>query len=172
MLERINIILGISLKVILLWGFLSLFNATKVIKIDNLINDSLYQDNQDFSNFTTKYKILAIYYPQNVINPTYFDNKIAKKPKVEKDDEFNYRKSLIEDQVKLARSHGIFGFGIVYNWMNSLKFNEEILNLFSYDHMNNFPFFLLISDDLNFVQQNKSFLNKKLDFFISRLWLF
>ena len=74
MLDLVFTIFGFSFKILVLYVFLSLFNVSKVIKIDNLINESLYQDNQDFSKFTTKYRILAIYYLQNIISPTDLDN--------------------------------------------------------------------------------------------------
>lgn len=60
MLDLIYTIFVFSVKIMVLYGFLSLFNLSKVIKIDNLIKESLYQDDQDFSKFTTKYKILLI----------------------------------------------------------------------------------------------------------------
>lgn len=147
MLNTINIIFGISIKIILFCGFLSLFNINKVINIDNLINESLYQDNQDFSKFSTNYKILAIYYLQNFRNFTgakLFEGKKTSKSSFEEDKEYNSRKSLILEQVKLAKDHGIFGFGMVYNMMNNQKFNEEILNSFSSDNMNNFLSLLLL----------------------------
>ena len=57
----------------------------------------------------------------------------------------NLNKSLIKEHVKLAKNHGIYGFGIVSNIKTGLKFNEEVLNLFSSQNMNNFPFFILIN---------------------------
>ena len=120
-----------------LFGFLSLFNLSKVIKIDNLIKESLYQDDQDFSKFTTKYKILTIFYLQNIIGTKDMIN-------IKKNEDINFNKSLIKEQVKLAKKHGIYGFGIVYNITNGLKLNEEVLNLFSAENMDNFPFCILI----------------------------
>ena len=129
-----------------LYGFLSLFNISKVIKIDNLIKESLYQDNQDFSKFTTKYKILTIYYLQKIISTKDLDNTKKTKFFSEKNEEIiNFNKSLITEQVKLAKNHGIYGFGIVYDIIYGMKLNEEILNLFFSENMNNFPFFILIN---------------------------
>ena len=165
MLNRINIIFGYSIKIILFCGFLSLFNINKVINIDNLINESLYQDNQDFSKFSTNYKILAIYYLQNFTNFTgakLFEGKKTSKSSFEEDKEYNSRKSLILEQVKLAKDHGIFGFGIVYNMMNNQKFNEEILNSFSSDNMNNFPFFIIINNNERYEGENQDLLNKNI----------
>ena len=159
MLDSINIIFVISLKIGLFFCFLSLFKITKVINIDNLINESSYQENQDFSKFSTKHKILAIYYPQNLINNTntkYFLDKKTSKTLNQEDEEFNLKKSLISEQVELAKNHGIFGFGIIYDIMNNQKNNDEILNLFSSDNMNNFPFFIIINYNIQNDQQNQN----------------
>ena len=51
--------LPILIKFCIFYILLSLINEGKVIKIDNIINDSLYQENIDFSSFETKYKVLA-----------------------------------------------------------------------------------------------------------------
>ena len=165
MLNRINIIFGISIKIILFCGFLSLFNIHKVINIDNLINESLYQDNQDFSKFSTDYKILAIYYPQNFTNiidtKLYIDKKTTKSL-IQKHEEYNSKKSLILQQVKLAQNHGIFGFGIVYDMITNHKFNDEILNLFSSDNMNNFPFFIIINYNDKYERESQNLLNQKI----------
>ena len=64
---------------------------------------------------------------------------------IKKNEGINLNKSLIKDIVKLAKNHGIYGFGIVSNIMTGFKFNEEVLNLFSSQNMNNFPFFILIN---------------------------
>ena len=53
--------LSILIKFCIFYIYLSLINEGKVIKIDNIINDSLYQVNLNFSSFETKYKVLAIY---------------------------------------------------------------------------------------------------------------
>ena len=137
MLDLIYTIFVFSVKIMVLYGFLSLFNLSKVIKIDNLIKESLYQDDQDFSKFTTKYKILTIFYLQNIIGTKDMIN-------IKKNEDINFNKSLIKEQVKLAKKHGIYGFGIVYNITNGLKLNEEVLNLFSAENMDNFPFCILI----------------------------
>ena len=165
MLNIIYIIFEISIKIILLCWFLSLFNINKVINIDNLINETLYQDNQDFSKFSTNYKIISIYYPQNFTNFTgtkLFVGKKTSKSIIQEDEEYNSRKSIIIEQIKLAKNHGIFGFGIVYNIMNNQKFNEEILNLFSSDNMNNFPFFIIININDKYEGENQNLLNQNI----------
>jgi len=143
-------------KFILFIILLDVFNKGREIKIDNLINEQLYRENLDFSKFTTKYKILAIYYPQYYINALDFINKKTTKYIIKKDEIINLRKLLIKKQVTLAKMHGIYGFGIVYDVMNSIKFNEDIFDLFNSNNMLNFPFCIIINSDSKHYQQNKN----------------
>ena len=131
-------------KIVLFYSFVSLINFRKVINIDNLINESLYQDNQDFSKNETNFKILAIYFPLYYNEKFDLANKMDKF-EMSKNEEININKSIIEQQVKLAKNHGIFGFGIVYNIINEIYINEAILNIFMNDNLNSFPFFIINS---------------------------
>jgi hypothetical protein len=160
MFDSIITIFVFSVNIITLYGFLSLFNISKVIKIDNLIKESLYQENQDFSQFTTKYKILALCYLQNFIITQDLVNLEKTKFLIKKNEGINLNKSLIKDIVKLAKNHGIYGFGIVSNIMTGFKFNEEVLNLFSSQNMNNFPFFILIN-------YNETYIIEALNIFVN-----
>ena len=145
----------ISAKIFLLCAFLSFINIIKVIKIDNLYNESVYQNNHNFSKFDTKYKVLAIYYPINSNDTNYYiDKNISQSLIKEKEEINNLNKSLIEKQVKLAKDHGVFGFGIVYNWMLNSKLNEELFNLFFYEDINNFPSFIIFNSIDNYKIQN------------------
>ena len=66
--ENFQTKLQISFRIIFLCVLLSFINVTKVIKIDNIINQKFYQNDCDFSNFETKYKVLALFFPQQSIN--------------------------------------------------------------------------------------------------------
>ena len=134
--------LPILIKFCIFYILLSLINEGKVIKIDNIINDSLYQVNLDFSSFETKYKVLAIYYTDYVINKA----------------DIIDRNSLIDKQVKLAKNHGIYGFGIVYNWINNKTYNEAMLNLLNQIDQMKFPFFIILNCDPNDNNQKNIFL--------------
>ena len=172
MLDLIFTIFGFSFKILVLYGFLSLFNLSKVIKIDNLIKESLYQDDQDFSKFSIKYKILALYYLQNVIKTIYLDNTKKTKFFSKKNEEININKSLIKEQVNLAKNHGIYGFGIIYDIMNGIKLNEEILNLFSSEKMENFPFFLLFNYNESYNMEDLTiFINGTIKYLISENYI-
>ena len=116
-------------------------------------NESLYQNNQDFSQYQTKYKFIAIYYPDNnrsLINHNEEINNV------------NIYK-LIEEQINLAKSHGIFGFGMIYQWLNYDYINNNILNYISYVDKLNFPFFIILNEYFKYQFQNTNYLeeNKK-----------
>jgi hypothetical protein len=53
--------------------------------------------------------------------------------------------------------------------MNSRKSNEEILNLFSSDNMNNFPFFIIFNFNGEFAHTNQNLLNQNITFDINAL---
>ena len=125
-----------------------------MIIIDNVINESDYQDDINFSNFETKYKIVTIYYP-----PIRYFNK--NRTKSEFDKSYNSYKLLIKKQIHLAKNHGIFGFGIIHN---CLKSNEEIFNLFTYEEDITFPFFIILDCNSYKIYQNNKYLNQNITY--------
>ena len=125
-------------------------NNPRIITINNLVNEQLYQNNQDFSKFKTKYKIIAIYYPQTY-NNSYVNNMT--RPIIQKTDDNKQGKSLIEQNIILAKNHGIYGFAFVYNWLDDFQMYEEIFNLFSYNYRINFQFFLILNFNMNCYNQ-------------------
>ena len=120
-------------------GILFINYNNNIIKIDNLINESFTQDNQDFSQYNQNHKFIALYYSDtnNSINNYYKLNKNINNDK------------MIEEQIKLAKSHGIYGFGIVYNLLNYYTLNSTILNLFSNIIKVNFFFCVILNVELN-----------------------
>ena len=122
---KIKLFFEINIKALIFVTFFLLYNKTKVIKIDNIINEPLYQDNINFSYFNNTCKILAIYYHEN-----------------------KFSKTLIENQTKLAKDHGIYGFGIVYNLLMEVELNENILNFFAYENELNFGYFIILNYNL------------------------
>ena len=131
--------LFIFIKMIFFFEFLSYIKDNQIIKNDNLINESLYQTNQNFTNSNPNYKIIAIYYPDFNINK--FNNKET--------NQIINNSILIEKQIELAKNHGLFGFGIMYNYLNSYNINYNALNCISKVNQINFPFFIIINNNIN-----------------------
>jgi len=128
----------IIIRLLIIGTILLKIKNNKVITIDNLINETYYQDNQDFSKFNQTHKIIALYYPYN--------NKSINRYYNLKNDINNSK--LIEKQIELAKNHGIYGFGIIYDWLNIYSFNDTILNLFSYINKLNFSFFMVFNEQI------------------------
>ena len=121
------------------------------IDTDNIISE--YENNIDFSNFSTDIKVIALYLPQfhsikendkwwgkgftewvNVKKciPHYRGHHQPRKP----GDFVDYlgyyeliNPNVIKKQVELAKSHGIYGFGIYYYWFSGKRLLEKPLNI-------------------------------------------
>ena len=77
----------------------------------------------------------------------------------------NFTKTdIIKNQIKLAKSHGIFGFAINYYWFSGKKLYDEPINIFLENKDINFPFFLIWKNDkyeLNPNHKNNSIIIKQ-----------
>ena len=149
-------LLKFKLKIILFFINLNIINITKIIKIDNLINEVVYQNELNFSQYKTNHKILAIYYPDNN-NKSIYKKEFQLLP--DKKEEINIYRTFVNKQIEIAKNHGIFGFGIVYNLIKENNFNEAIIDSFI-RNLDNYPFFIIFNNK-DYKQKNSSFLNKK-----------
>ena len=174
---RIIIFLKIIYFFILLYfNKINIFNKNIIIEIDNKINDILYENDLDFSKYSTNIKIIAVYYPEylitdniyhnnNTINewkiinnakPLFNEHKQPRKP----DYKYTYFENksnlskLIKRQVKLAKNHGIYGFGINYFWFSGEIYCDELINVFINDKEMKYPFFLIWKNDNLFLNVN------------------
>ena len=131
----------------------------KKVDLNNKINITLYEENLNFSSYSTSIKSIALYFPDLNYNNKYLFN-------YKKNNEFISYSSImkkIKKQIELAKSHGIYGFAIFYNFYNKL-FNL-ILNFFLDNKEINFPFFLIWKNDYINILLNyslkKAFFNKQ-----------
>ena len=143
------------------------FESIKEIEINNQINVSKYENNIDFSKYSSDIKIIAIYEPIYYYDkrngeyndksfniweivkgakPLYKGHHQPRKP----GDSTNYlqyynlmNSEVIKKQVNLAKSHGIYGFGIYYYWINGKIIYDKPLNIYLENKDINFPFFLI-----------------------------
>ena len=138
------------------------------IDIDNYFNFSVYEENLDFSDYSTDVKVIALYFPrfQNIseyfkglkislnewknINITTLTSNLSYHyPRIPGDqlEYLGYYDCRDEDtiikQVELAKSHGIYGFGIFYYWFSGKKFLEKTADLFIEKKKIDFPFMLI-----------------------------
>jgi hypothetical protein len=163
-------------------------NKEKIIEIDNKINETLYEDDIDFSQYSTKIKAIAIFFPQFIYmknNYTYNDKSLNEWKNIENAKPiFNLHKQprnlnrkykniiinnfskieYIKLSVKLAKNHGIYGFAIIYYWFSGKVLYDEPINIFLNNKEINFPFFLIWKNDkyeLNPNHKNNSILIKQ-----------
>lgn len=151
----------IIIKIIMFNIILEIINKKRIININNKINESIYQEDLDFSKYETDYKTVVIYYPPNSFTEARTFDNINKSESKNNKYEINYYKTLIKHHIELAKSHGIFGFGISYNCK---ILNEEIFYLFAFDHEINLPFFIILNNYWKYEQQNKNSLIQNINY--------
>ena len=171
MINKEIILLIIFLKIIIIFFLLSFKNINSFIKkniveIDNLINETLYENDLDFNKYKANVKAIAIYFPQFVYLKEHFifNNMMFKEWEIiervkplfkghhqprKKDKKYfniqikNFSKiEFIKKQIKLAKNHGLYGFGIIYFWISGHKLFNEPINIFIKKEID-FPFFLI-----------------------------
>ena len=138
------------------------------INIDNCYNFTQYEENIDFSEYSTNVKTIALYFPRfqniserfrglkivlnewkNINITTLTSNMSYHYPRVPGDqlEYLGYYDCRDEDmvlkQVELAKSHGIYGFGIFYYWFSGKAFLDKTADLFIESNKIDFPFMLI-----------------------------
>ena len=159
-----------------------IIDCRKEVILDNKMFEHEYEDNTDFSEYLPNIKALAIYIPtfyyENEKN-TLIDeaNKVWKNIKEAKPlftSHYQPRKPIkkgkylgyynlnnikvIEKQIKLAKSHGIYGFGIYYYWIDGEILFDYPLKLILNIEIE-FHFFLIWKNDY-FINNKKKKFNK------------
>ena len=157
---------------IILFIILVIFISKKNIEIFEIDNEiSLFEKNIDFSNSSTDIKTIALYLPQfhsikendqwwgkgftewtNVKKavPLY---KGQHQPRIPGDNYgyLNYynltNPDSIKKQVELAKSHGIYGFGIYYYWFSGKRLLEKPLDIIINHKEINFKFLLIWANE-------------------------
>lgn len=148
-----NFIKVIIIFIILISIFFLLNNSYN--EYDNKINNLIfYENNIDFSNYSTDIKAIAIYLPNFYsYNETYYfyykdnDTLVSQKNIASKVIEKNYKnnyelKLVLEKQIELAKSHGIYGFAIYYYWFSGKTIFDAPLN-YIYKNEKNFHYLLI-----------------------------
>lgn len=124
------------------------------LNLDNKLEDYQYENNIDYSLYSTKIKSIAIYFPnchldyylklissskqENISNKPLkyyekikdYENKeiISEDKPILWNDYYEY--NFISKQIKLAKTHGIYGFGIYIYWFSGNYFFDKYINQF------------------------------------------
>ena len=150
--------------------FLLFMNKSEIyIENDNKLSE--YEENIDFSKYKTDIKVIALYLPQfheieennkfwgkgftewvNVkkCNPRFKGHNQPRVP----GDKYGFLSyyhlddlEVIESQINLAKSHGIYGFGIYYYWFSGKELLEKPINIFLKYSNINFHFLLIWANE-------------------------
>ena len=146
-----------------------IFMNIEYFEIDNEF--ILYEKNNDYSNFSTNIKTIALYLPQfHSIseNDKWWGKGFTEWDNVKKDkplykghyqprkpgDKLGYlgyyeltNVEVIKKQVKLAKCHGIYGFGIYYYWFSGKRLLEKPLDIFLNNKDIKFNFLLIWANE-------------------------
>lgn len=151
----------------------------KFIEIDNKINISFYEDNIDFSQYSSNIKIIAIYLPNFYsINETLFSDfnslKFLENIKPKFDGHHQPRivgkyylntysldsNIIIKQQIELAKSHGIYGFAIYFYWFSGKTIFEKPINII-YEEQIEFKYMLIWKNEKVVNEKNEVLLEEK-----------
>ena len=137
------------------------------IEIDNKIEENKYENDIDYSDYKTKIKSIAIYFPNIYLNnfrkiislndtdkniTKYYDIKkeyknnhnLSNKYKEPYENSYEYR--FIDNQIKLAKRHGIYGFGIYIYWFSGKIIFDKYINTFLEINTIDFHFLFILKN--------------------------
>jgi hypothetical protein len=136
---------------------------------------SFYENNIDFSNYSTDIKEIAIYLPNfysyndsyTYKNKDFLKNITPKykghhQPRVlDKNYIDNYDlKTVLKKQIELAKSHGIYGFALYYYWFSGKTIFDKPLNII-YKNENKFYYMLIWKNEKVINENNEIILEEK-----------
>ena len=169
--EKVLTILKLIFFVLIILCFMWPFKnqSIKIIDVDNEM--SLKENNIDFSGYSTDIKTIVLYLPQyhsikendewwgkgftewvNVkkAKPLYDGHYQPKKPGDPKDYLGYYELTnpeVLKKQAKLAKMHGIYGFGIYYYWFSGKTLLDKPLKLLLENKDIDLKFFLIWANE-------------------------
>ena len=141
----LKIIIIISSLIFFYRNYLIL-SSKREITIDNKLKIEK-EDNINFSQYSTNIKSIAFYYQKiHIIDEMNKDRKKLFENK-------NVLKNLKRD-IKLAKNHGIYGFGFFYFWSTDKKVFNEPLDIFITNPDLNIKFILIWENNYFFGDKN------------------
>ena len=127
---------------------INLFHILFKVKItlDNKLKPE-YEDNKIFTKYNTTIKPIALYNPKDyIINSTFMKYSLMNK----KQNLYIYDidANKLNDQITLAKNHGIYGFGFYYFWPYEKKFFNSPLDIMFENKQLDFNFLLIWEPNL------------------------
>jgi hypothetical protein len=156
----------------------------KVIEINNKLPESYFEDNIDFTKYSTKIKPIAIYYSniyyikfnyfsinnnfnifnffRNIKSNTKSKDYFQKIKEGDKKYLYNYNyayRELLKRQINLAKSQGVYGFAFYYYWFSGKTIFDIPLRIISKLNIN-FSFMLIWKNE-NIINSKKEIVIKE-----------
>ena len=144
----------------------------KIIEIDNLINESYFEADNNYSTFSTQIKAIAIYYPniylsdflskiflemqdsnlEQQIFTKYYENLNNNNERCQNERIYLYnnqlkcvsRHRLFINQVEVAKNHGIYGFAFYIFFFSTKIYYDKYIYFFLKNKDINFRFLFII----------------------------
>ena len=133
-------------------NILRLFLKEK-INLDNKLKPE-YEDNLYFLDYNTTIKPIALYNPKNyLINSTFMNYSLMNNKEILYIYDINVKK--LEEQINLAKNHGIYGFGFYYFWPYERRVFNSPLDIMVDNEQLNFNFLLIWETNLQYNEKYK-----------------
>ena len=114
----------------------------EIIDIDNEFKDDFFEKDNKYIDDSVKIKPIALYYPEcNNFSYSKYFNKDLTKDNINKYEIYK----LVKEQIKLAKAHEIYGFGIFYNLFDFNLISRFTIDIFFKKKL--FPCFLIWRND-------------------------
>jgi len=148
-------------------------------KKKNNNNDLFYENNIDFSNYSTDIKSIAIYLPNFYSNNKFIYLKNTTSiDKLDYLPDYYYRnninkyslKLILNKQIELAQKHGIYGFAIYYYWFSGKTSFDIPLDLI-YKNKRNFHYMLIWKNENATNENNNEILGENMEKKIQKILL-
>ena len=133
-------------------NILRLFLKEK-INLDNKLKPE-YEDNLYFLDYNTTIKPIALYNPKNyLINSTFMNYSLMNNKEILYIYDINVKK--LEEQINLAKNHGIYGFGFYYFWPYERRVFNSPLDIMVDNEQLDFNFLLIWETNLQYNEKYK-----------------
>ena len=149
----------------------------KIAYLNNNLKFPYHENNINFSEYSTSIKPIALYLPKITLMNSFEDfsrNLTENGNETDNGDKGIKKKQNIEREIELAKSHGIYGFGIYYYSFSNLEIYNDPLDII-FENKNIDFHYLLIWKNKDIINNDKKYLikdeynEKNFTFFIDKI---
>jgi len=155
-------------------------NNNSIIEIDNKLEETNYEKNINFSQYSTNIKVIALYFPnihlskfsemmikesqfydgKEDVKEYYQQNLPYKENKHLNKNKLNYfpEYKLIYKQIELAKSHGIYGFGLYIYFFSNKIIIDKYINAFIENTFIKFKYLFILKHKNIYYRNEKLFI--------------